>query len=537
MIDFENPTGSAGVSPAAQERANSRRIDAWEATGDGRTPSLAMKRAGRPHSQSFPLSFIVLSLWFLITATNADDCPNILLILADDLGWSDLACYGNEWFETPHLDQLAREGTRFSQAYAAAPICSASRAALLTGKTTARLGFEFVTKPEADYQPMVTPLRAPPFTLDLPLEEITIAETLSESGYQTAFFGKWHLNRHHQRYLGWSPTHGPKAQGFQVAEEDFGSHPYSYWNDKSQRDFLDLPAGEFVEDSMTQRAIEFLKQDHERPFFLMVSHFYVHDPIHTRVKWLHDHYVEEIPADHPRHDVLAHYGAMVTALDHYVGQLLATLDKTGLAGNTLVVFTSDNGGHPNYAGNSPLRGSKWNLYEGGIRVPFLVRWPGKIAPDKVNDAAIWAVDLFPTFAEIADAHLPSNRDGQSLLQVFDDPELDFTGDWREKPMIWHFPYYHPEKGYHKAPAEIGIDDGFTSQTHPHSAIRDGAWKLMHFYEGDRDELYQTGDLAERWDVLQEEPVLGRKLRERLEQFLEKTGARLPTPHPDYTQKP
>ncbi|MEM7601772.1 MAG: sulfatase-like hydrolase/transferase, partial [Verrucomicrobiota bacterium] len=227
--------------------------------------------------------------------------PNILLILADDLGWSDTGCYGHPWFETPHLDRLASEGICFDEAYSAAPICSASRAALLTGKTTAELGFEFVTKPEAGYQPVDAPLRAPPFTLDLALEEITIAEALSEADYTTAFFGKWHLNRHFGQYLGWSPTHGPTAQGFQIAEEDFGSHPYAYWGKKKKGTFLnDIPVGEFVEDTMTQLAIQFLNRDHSSPFFLMVSHFYVHDPNHARLKWLYDHYFEKVPPDHPR---------------------------------------------------------------------------------------------------------------------------------------------------------------------------------------------------------------------------------------------
>ncbi|MCB1230362.1 MAG: sulfatase [Verrucomicrobiae bacterium] len=522
MSDFEKVTGTASeFGGAICNRPRSLRNTT--SSGDCKSP---LRKIATLAVLSFTL--------FHASATLADDRPNLLFILADDLGWTDIGCYGEEIFETPHLDQLAAEGLRFTQAYSPAPICSASRAGFLTGKTPARLGFEFVTKPEAGYQPMVTPLRAPPFTLDLPLEETIIAETLSDAGYQTAFFGKWHLNQHYQRYLGWSPTHGPKAQGFQVAEEDFGSHPYSYWNDKSKRDFLDLPDGEFVEDSMTQRAIKFLKQDHERPFFLMVSHFYVHDPIHTRVKWLHDHYDDKIPADHPRHDVLAHYGAMVTALDHYVGQLLAALDETGLAENTLVVFTSDNGGHPNYAGNAPLRGSKWNLYEGGIRVPFLARWAGKIAPNETCDTPIIGLDLFPTFTELANAELPPDRDGRSLLPVFENPKAKPE----PRDLLWHFPYYHPEKGFAKAPATIGIDDGLTSQTRPHSVLRSGDWKLLHFYESDRDELYRTDeDLTEQHDRLSEDADRGRELRLRLDQLLETSGARLPTPHPDYSEKP
>lgn len=443
--------------------------------------------------------------------------PNILLILADDLSWSDLGCYGNPWFETPHLDKLASQGARFTQAYSAAPICSASRAAILTGKTPAELGFEFVTKPEAGFQTVNAPLRAPRFTLNLPLEETTIAEALSETGYETAFFGKWHLNQHYQRYLGWSPTHGPKAQGFQIAEEDFGSHPYSYWSEKEKRTFLDLKKGEFVEDGLTEHAIRFLKEDHVKPFFLMVSHFYVHDPIHTRVKWLHDHYIDKIPADQPRREILAHYGAMVTSLDHYVGQLLAALDEAGLAESTYVTFTSDNGGHPNYAGNAPLRGSKWNLYEGGIRVPMIVRWPDKITARSVIDAPLSGVDLFSTF--------------QSLAEIGESQEAQ-GGDY-----YWHFPFYHPEKKFEAAPADIGINDGVTSQTRPHSAIRRGNWKLVQFYENKEAELYNlSSDPYEQEDLSESHQEKVDELRTALNQHLEKAGARLPTENPDYFPK-
>ena len=457
---------------------------------------------------------------------------NILLIVADDLGWHDLACYGSELFDTPHLDRLARQGTRFTQAYAAAPICSASRASLITGKTPARLGFEFVTKPEPGYQPVVAPLRAPPFTLDLPLDEVTIAEALGEAGYRTAFFGKWHLNRHYRRYLGWSPTHGPAAQGFEVAEEDFGCHPYSYFKDKSKRGFLELADGEFPVDSMTERAIKFVRSDHKRPFFLMVSHFFVHTPVHTRIGWLYERYLAKIPADHPRRKALANYGAMVTTLDHHVGQLLAALDESGLADSTLVVFTSDNGGHPEYAGNAPLRGSKWNLYEGGIRVPFLVRWPGKTSPGATSEVLVTGTDLFPTFAEVGGDGMPADLDGQSLVTLFQNP----TRVLKPRTFLWHFPYYHPEKGFATAPRAIGINDGYTSQTRPHSALRSGPWKLLHFYEDDRNELYHLpSDVAEQTNRWDSEPAVAAELRKSLDTTLDACDARLPTPNPEWPQ--
>ncbi|MEM6278449.1 MAG: sulfatase [Verrucomicrobiota bacterium] len=484
----------------------------------------------------------LLVLLFLLAASvsSATDRPNIILILADDLGWSDLGCYGNKWFETPNLDQLASEGKRFTHAYAAAPICSASRAALLTGKTPARLGFEFVTKPNAGRQALPTSLTTPPFTLNLALEETTIAESLAEAGYTTAFFGKWHLNQHYQRYLGWSPTHGPKAQGFAVAEEDFGNHPYSYWSKKDQRIFDPRVAhGEFLEDSLTQRAIRFLESNHDSPFFLMVSHFYVHDPNHTRLKWLHDHYFDKVPSDHPRCRELAHYGAMVTTLDHHVGELLNALDASDQRDNTLIVFTSDNGGHPNYAGNAPLRGSKWNLYEGGIRVPLIVRWPGQVrADDDHSEAPVWSLDFFPTFARLAGANTPEGLDGRDILPAFRNREVDLESEWWDRHFVWHFPYYHPEKGYSEASGNIGIDDGFTSQTRPHSAIRSGYWKLLHFYEDDRLELYDFS-----WNDIENREVatffegIDERTRSELFDYLEEVGARMPKKNPDYIPAP
>ena len=173
-----------------------------------------------------PIPILLLAL--AGAATAAAEPPNVVFILADDLAWSDPACYGNRWHDTPSLDRLAREGMRFTQAYAPAPICSASRAAILTGRSPARLHFEFVTKDKPGGQTLCQPLRAPPFTMDLPLEEETTAEVLSAAGYATGFFGKWHVSRHYQRYLGWSPTHGPLQQGFAVGDSDFGCHPYGY---------------------------------------------------------------------------------------------------------------------------------------------------------------------------------------------------------------------------------------------------------------------------------------------------------------------
>ena len=453
------------------------------------------------------------------------DKPNFLFILADDLAWTDLACFGHPWHETPHLDALAREGMRFTNAYAAAPICSASRAAILTGKTPACLHFEFVTKYEAGQQKVdrQTPLDAPPFTLNLPLAETTIAESLSQKGYTTAFFGKWHLNAHHQQYLGWSPTHGPLQQGFQAAVEDFGSHPYAW---KQSRPEIIQTEGVHSEDSMIDRTCEFLRASHSGPFFVMASQFYVHTPVQTPCRWLIEKYDQRISAQLVNRERRIIYAAFVEELDHRVGKLLTALDEADLRKNTLVVFTSDNGGHPEYTSNGPLRGSKWNLYEGGIRVPMIARWPGHIAGGSKCDSAVIGYDLFPTFAELSDATIPP-VDGQSFATL-----LRREHDGADRELIWHFPYYHPEKGYRVALDSIGVNDFAVSKTHPHSAIRMGRFKLLYFYEDHRYELYDLeADPGEQHDVSNDQPRLAQDLAERLLARLRESRARFPTRNP------
>ncbi|NND96364.1 MAG: sulfatase [Pirellulaceae bacterium] len=502
------------------------------------------------------LSFAVVAFCHAGISRSAEvKPPNIVLILADDLGWSDLGCYGNALIDTPHLDRLAQQGLRFTQAYAAAPICSASRASILTGKTPARLGFEFVTKSESSFQDVAAPLRAPPYTLNLPLAETTIAEALATANYKTAFFGKWHLNQHYQRYLGWSPTHGPKNQGFQIAEEDFGMHPYSYWSDRSERDFLKLDSGEYPADSLTQRASGFLHAEHSKPFFLMVSHFFVHTPVHTRIGWLKQDYERRfaeamengatpLAKGKSAADKWSHYAAMVTTLDHQVGQLLHAIDTAGLRESTIVIFTSDNGGHPEYAGNAPLRGSKWNLYEGGIRVPMIARWPGRIRRGATSDAIVTGTDLFPTLVALgtgADVVGASEIDGRSIAATWrenadaDARDLaDSATKESDRELVWHFPYYHPESQFAKAPAKIGVHDGVTSQTRPHSVLRAGAWKLIHFYESGRDELYHLdSDLAEQNDRSESDRDVAVRMRATLLDRLDQMGARLPVPNPHW----
>lgn len=473
-----------------------------------------------------------IALLFLIMASPFANAapPNILFILADDLGYGDLGSYGNTFCDTPNIDRLAREGMRFTNAYASAPICSASRVGMLTGKTPARLGFEFVTKHDDDYAPTWArrfadkQLIPPVYTLNLPLAEQTIAETLNPLGYATGITGKWHVSSHYQRYLGWSPTHGPQAQGFQWSQEGFGAHPYSY--DKKERGtYGDYAPGEFPADSLTNSAIDFMKLHPSRPFFLLVSHYYVHLPMGTKCQWLRDKYAARASGNYSERR--AEYGAFVETLDHYVGQLLDALNVQGLADNTLVIFASDNGGHPEFAFNAPLRGSKWNLYEGNIRVPFIARWPKVIPPGTTSDVPLSNTDLHPTFAELAGnrTELPTPMDGTSIAPLL---RGEKTTALNERSFYWHFPYYHPEKRYDERPATIGVEDGYVSQTRPQSAIRKGRYKLIYFWEEEQAELYDLeSDPGESQNLAKLMPEKATSLKAELLGYLDAAGARLP----------
>jgi uncharacterized sulfatase len=256
----------------------------------------------------------------------------------------------------------------------------------------------------------------------------------------------------------------------------------------------------------------------------------VHTPIRTRAAWLVEKYAARLPAgSDPRRAV---YGAMVEMLDHLVGQVLTTLDELGLASNTLVVFTSDNGGHPEFSANGPLRGSKWNLYEGGVRVPWIVRWPGRVPAGATNDAPFIGTDLLPTLAAATGSALPPGGplDGRNVLPLWRGQRP--TSADTERPFVWHFPYYHPETGFAAARPAIGVDDFAVSRTYPQSALRAGDWKLVHFYEGDRDELYHlAADPSEQRDLAAQQPARTRELRSRLDDYLRSVNARFPVAAP------
>lgn len=466
--------------------------------------------------------------------------PNIVLIYLDDLGFSDIGSYGrtygNNLTETPHMDQLVKDGMKFTNAYAPAPLCSPSRAALLTGRSPARLHFEFVTKRETDFAEWEdekwaehwsdSELLPPPFTLNLPLEEVTIAEVLAVAGYQTAIVGKWHLNAHYQQYNGWSPVYGPRQQGFEYAMETFGAHSYAYRKKGGLGKFGDFKKGEYPRDELTDSAIDFIKQDHKRPFFLYVGHYFVHKPLDVKARWLVDKYKAKAGPDVSDQRIL--YAAVIETLDYYIGQLLEAIDARGLRENTMVILTSDNGGDPEFAFNRPFRGSKWNLYEGGIRVPLIVRWPGVVKEGSSTDVAVVQTDFMPTFREIAglQGKPETELDGQSILPVL---RGEPSGKFNSRSIVWHFPYSHPEgEAYKNARSDIGVEDEYISKTTPQSAIRKGRYKLIYFYNDSRFELYDLlEDPAEQSDISKQRPWDAQKMKKLLFDKLYDVDARFP----------
>jgi uncharacterized sulfatase len=476
------------------------------------------------------IPLVLLCCSYLSAAATDEVRPNIVFLLVDDLAWSDLHCYGHAYHRTPNLDRLAGEGMRLTNGYAPAPICSASRASILTGKAPARLGFEFVTKSEPGHQKLDSevPLKTPIVTLNLPTSEVTIAERLAALGYQTAFFGKWHVSQHYQgRYLAWHPEFGPQKQGFAIAAEDFGDHPYAW---KKNRTPTDLPRGEFPTDSMVDRTAQFIRdqRDSVTPSFVMAASFYVHTPVKNRCRWLVEQYERHLPPDAPHREKRLEYAAFVETLDHHVGTILDAIDKSGRRDGTLVFLMSDNGGHPEYCSNAPLRGSKWNLYEGGVRVPMIARWPGKIPAGTTSDTPVIGYDVLPTLADVAGGEVGRTLgevDGVSIRDV-----LTGHRGQPERSLIWHFPYYHPEKTYSKAIERVGVNDFVTSKTRPQSAIRTGTHKLIHFAEDDRVELYDlAADLSEQHDLSREKPRITMQLRADLDRHLKSMNARRAVP--------
>ena len=443
------------------------------------------------------------------------DQPNFLFILVDDMGWTDLGVYGSDLHETPRIDAFAARSMRFTNAYAASPVCSPTRASILTGKHPARL--HMTVWREAAKSPPLNRQLVPPVTADrLPHQEVTLAEVLREAGYLAAHVGKWHLG---------TAEFYPQTQGFDynVGGTLWGAPQTFFFPYSGSRPFAGLryvphleggQPGEYLTDRLTTEALRILRRERGRPFFMHLAFHTVHTPIEGKPEFV-EHYRGKL-RESARHRN-PHLAAMVGSLDENVGRMLDALDELGVADNTVVILTSDNGGFVNkYAGlqvtdNSPLRSGKGSLYEGGVRVPAIIHWPGVTPPGSVGDAAISTVDYYRTILSIAglQGDRSHNRfvDGIDLVPLLKDPA--FEPD--REALFFHYPHYY-------------------ATTSPVSAVRVGDWKLLRYYEGSRVELYNLADdLGESRDLAAEKPDLAAALLARIEAWWARVDAQHPLP--------
>ncbi|MCA9041495.1 MAG: sulfatase [Planctomycetaceae bacterium] len=477
---------------------------------------------------------ILISLLFLSVLGMATEIvrgaeqvkPNVVFIIADDLGAHDLACYGADLHETPNLDQFAREGVLFTSAYASAPVCTPTRAALMTGKSPARLKMtiwhEAAASPPKDPK---TKLLNAPAEPNLPHSELTLAELFKQAGYRTMHFGKWHLGE---------APHYPENNGFDIniGGTLWGAPPTFFYPFKGpfggQRELRYVPGmewskpGDYLTDRLTDKAIDQLKAVGDEPFFLYLSYHTVHTPIEAREEDVNYFEARMKPGQKHTNPV---YAAMVKSLDENVGRVLRTLEEQQLAKNTIVVFTSDNGGftlpyggRPRVTENYPLRSGKGSLYEGGVRVPLMMRSPQWKGDGAVVDTPVVTHDFLPTLVEACHLEDPeaTNREGVNLTSLLTGNADQFA----ERNLYFHYPHYY-----------------FGGISTPCSAIRSGDYKLIYFYETDSSQLFDLSvDPSEAHDLSQEKAELTDRLERELKDWLAEVDAQLPSDNPNWNGK-
>jgi arylsulfatase A-like enzyme len=463
--------------------------------------------------RSLAVSFLAAA--GMASAQAAAPRPNIVFILADDLGYTDGGCYGSKYYETPNIDRLAAQGIRFTSGYTCGPNCAPTRAALMSGQYGPRTGVYTVGSIER-FDWRSRPLRPVDNVTQLPLDKITLAQSLKQAGYATGMFGKWHLGEN-------GPYH-PGQRGFDEAIVSMGAH-----FDFVTHPPVEYPKGAYLADFLTDKAVDFIRRHKEGPFFLYLPHFAVHAP--------HVAKTNLVAKFKPKPPVGGHnnptYAAMIASVDESVGRVVALLDELKLADNTLVIYSSDNGGVGGYvregikaAGdvtdNAPLRGGKGMLYEGGIRVPYIFRWPGRIPEGTVCDTPINSVDLYPTLLEVAGAARPENYtlDGMSYFKLLTSRgKASLSRD----AIFWHFPGY------------LGAGAG-AWRTTPAGAIRAGDWKLQEFFEDGRVELYNLReDLSQTNNLAARQPEKARELQARLAAWRRSVNAPMPTKNTEQGQ--
>jgi len=449
--------------------------------------------------------------------------PNFVFILADDLGWADVGCYGSDLHETPNIDRLARQGMRFTDAYAAAPVCSPTRASIMTGKYPARLHMTIWYESSAN--PQRNRRLIPPVTQgNMPHEQVTIAEVLKKAGYFTAHVGKWHLG---------DAAHYPQTQGFDVniggtfwgAPTTF-FYPYggpSRWGGE----FRYVPhlefgsEGEYLTDRLTDEALRVIERTKDKPFFLNLCYHTVHTPIEGKPE-LVEHYKKKVkPGMHHQN---YEYAAMVHSLDENAGRIIAKISELGIADRTVIIFFSDNGGYINkynkktVTNNYPLRSGKGSLYEGGTRAPLIVQWPGVTKAGSVCRQPVSSIDFYPTILGITglagDSKHNANMDGLSLAPLLKNP----TAKLKRDTLYWHYPHYY-------------------ATTSPVGSIRQDDWKLLEYFEDKHVELYNLRkDIGEENNLAERMPEKAEQLHKRLDAWRKAVDAQVPTPNPKYSSR-
>lgn len=441
-------------------------------------------------------------LFLLFISSLSLSKPNILFILIDDMGWMDLGCQGNKNLHTPNIDALAKSGIRFTDAYAPAPVCSPTRAAIMTGQSPARLQITNHLPHQDRFTPKSSKLLPARMLNHLPLKYVTLAEKLKkDAGYATAFIGKWHL------YTGKNEKYNPLNQGFDIniGGCSYGGPPTFF--DPYKIDFLaNRKKGEYLPDRLADETIAFItkQQSANKPFFVALWNYTVHWPMEAPADLLKKY--KNLPVRGYRD---YRYAAMIEAMDNAVGKVLNSLDNLNLTDETLVIFSSDNGPFGGVGDASPLRADKGHLYEGGIRVPLIIRWPGKIKPRTLDETPVILTDLYPTILEVSgiDSNVNYPVDGKNLL-----PLLKERKKLNNRAIFWHYPNF-----------------AFHRDNRLGSAIREGDYKLLHFYDNDSIELYNLRkDISETNDLSRELPQLALKLKNKLESLLKESGAAMPT---------
>lgn len=437
------------------------------------------------------------------------EMPNIVLIYADDLGYTDLSCQGSRFYETPNIDRIAREGMTFTNAYAGAANCAPSRACLMTGQYTPRHGIFTVGSSDRGNarNRKLIPVKN---TEILDAKFVTLGEALQAKGYRTCVAGKWHLSK------------DPTKDGF---ETNFGGttwgHPKSYFSPYKNPYLSDGPKGEHLPARLGREVSNWITENAKSPFFVYLPFYSVHTPIQAP-ETLTAKYEKKAP--HGSHKS-AKYAAMIDAMDQAVGQILKTLDDLKLSENTLVVFTSDNGPHGDISRAEPLRGVKGMFYEGGIREPFLVRYPGVVKAGSKNETPISQIDLYPTFLELVGEKIPEHLDGVSLMPAFHNEAL------AERALFWHFPAYLQT---YKADPDSASK---FFRTTPCGVIRKGDWKLIQYFEDGTIELYDLkNDPSEKTNLAAKESEKKAELLKALQVWQLATDAPIPTEkNPSYRE--